>query len=90
MAEKIHTAFALGLMIARAVHGIKEPKDLATANAVTKMLEQVASGELTLLSTPGETFRDLPFRTDNPEGFDPRLIAAARLAFGDVLNQHTA
>ena len=60
MVSDIHTAFALGLAAAEHVHGVTRKRNQALTDAIFRILEQVARGELTLIDTPGETLASLP------------------------------
>lgn len=61
MASNLQVAFALGVIAAEYVHGVRRKgTDLSTTNAIFQTLEDVASGELTLLNTPEERIGNLP------------------------------
>lgn len=60
MILKLQAAFSLGFLAAEHVHGVNHDGNQDFANAVFKILEKVANGELTLLNTPEETIAGLP------------------------------
>ena len=60
MTMKLQVAFALGVMIAEHVHGASRKRNQVLTDAILKALQQLASGELTLLDTPEETIASLP------------------------------
>lgn len=70
MTMKLQVAFALGVMAAEHIHGTNRKHNQVLTDAIFRVLQQVASGELTLLDTPEETIADLP---DPP----PELAAQA-------------
>ena len=60
MTMKLQVAFALGVMVAEHVHGTNRKRNQVLTDAIFKALQQLASGELTLLDTPEETIASLP------------------------------
>ena len=60
MTMKLQVAFALGVMIAEHIHGTNRKRNQVLTDAIFKALQQLASGELTLLDTPEETIAGLP------------------------------
>jgi hypothetical protein len=60
MTAKLHTAFALGVRAAEHVHGVDRKRNQAATDAIFRILDKVASGELTLIDTPEETIGNLP------------------------------
>lgn len=70
MTAKLQVAFALGVMAAEHVHGTSRKHNQVLTNAILRVLQQLAIGELTLLDTPEETIADLPDPT-------PELAARA-------------
>ncbi|MBC7816905.1 MAG: hypothetical protein IAG10_08470 [Planctomycetaceae bacterium] len=60
MTTKIQVAFALGVMAAEHIHGTNRKLNQVRTDAIFRVLEQLATGELTLLDTPEETIADLP------------------------------
>ena len=60
MTMKLQVAFALGVMVAEHVHGTNRKRNQVLTDAILKALQQLASGELTLLDTPEETIAALP------------------------------
>ncbi len=60
MTMKLQVAFALGVMVAEHIHGTNRKRDQVLTDAIFKTLQQLASGELTLLDTPEETIAALP------------------------------
>ena len=60
MTMKLQVAFALGVMIAEHIHGTNRKRNQVLTDAIFKALQQLASGELTLLDTPEETIAALP------------------------------
>lgn len=57
---KLQVAFALGVMVAEHIHGTKRKRNQVLTDRIFKVLQQLASGELTLLDTPEETIASLP------------------------------
>lgn len=60
MTMKLQVAFALGVMVAEHIHGTKRKRNQVLTDRIFKVLQQLASGELTLLDTPEETIASLP------------------------------
>ncbi len=60
MTMKLQVAFALGVMIAEHIHSTNRKRNQVLTDAIFKALQQLASGELTLLDTPEETIANLP------------------------------
>lgn len=60
MTAKVQVAFALGVMVAERIHGTTRKRNQVLTDAILRVLQQLASGELTLLDTPEETIADLP------------------------------
>ena len=77
MVPKLQIAFALGVMAAEHVHGLNRKRNQVLTDAIFRVLEQVASGELTLLDTPGEAIAGLPAPP-------PELAAKAPEAIKDL------
>ena len=83
MTAKLQVAFALGVMAAEHIHGTSRKRNQVLTDAIFRVLEQLASGELTLLDTPEETIADLP---DLP----PELAAKAPEAMHNFRTQMAA
>ena len=83
MTVKLQVAFALGVMAAEHVHGTNRKHNQVLTDAILKVLQQLAIGELTLLDTPEETIADLP---DPP----PELAAKAPAAMNRFRAQMAA
>ena len=60
MTMKLQVAFALGVMVSEHIHGTNRKRNQVLTDAIFKTLQQLASGELTLLDTPEETIAGLP------------------------------
>ncbi len=60
MNQNLQVAFTLGLMTAEHVHGVTRKGNQLLTDKVFEILEQVATGEMTLLDTPEETMAGLP------------------------------
>lgn len=60
MISKLQVAFVLGFKTAQQVHGVSQPGKQTLTDAVFRILEQVASGQFTLIHTPEEIIADLP------------------------------
>ena len=65
MTPKLQIAFSLGLKVAEHVHGFDRKRNQAITDAMFKVLDQVAKGEITLLDTPEETIASLPAPPDD-------------------------
>lgn len=57
MEDRIQLAFAVGILVAEQVHGVKREGN-GPSKAMFDLLQQVADGDVTLLDTPEELVSD--------------------------------
>jgi hypothetical protein len=60
MNPKLQVAFFLGVMTAEHIHGIRRKGNQDLVDEIFRIVEKVANGDLTLLSTPEEIVANLP------------------------------
>ena len=83
MTMKLQVAFVLGVMAAEDIHGTNRKRNQALTDSIFRVLQQLASGELTLLDTPEETIANLPAPP-------PELVAKAPAAMNKFRTQLAA